>query len=60
MATPKKKTSQSRSRSRRANNSKIAAPSLQACSHCKAFIPPHKVCNYCGYYKGKLAIDWAS
>jgi large subunit ribosomal protein L32 len=29
---------------------------LSVCSHCKKSIMPHRVCPYCGYYKGKPVI----
>lgn len=30
---------------------------LAACSHCKKLIQPHKVCRYCGFYKGREVIN---
>lgn len=29
---------------------------LVACSHCQRKIVPHRVCPFCGYYKGKEII----
>ncbi|MFA5069714.1 MAG: 50S ribosomal protein L32 [Patescibacteria group bacterium] len=29
---------------------------LIACSHCKKEIPTHRVCPFCGYYKGREVI----
>jgi len=50
MAVPKKKTSKSKSRSRRAHlhpNVMQTTP----CPHCGNFKLPHRVCPSCGYYK---------
>lgn len=55
MAVPKKKTSASKSKMRRANwNVKI--PGLSKCSNCGSSIKPHKVCPSCGYYKKREVV----
>ena len=54
MPNPKKKHSQSRRDSRRAQNWKIKAQSLSKCSHCGAATQPHHVCPACGFYDGEL------
>ena len=51
MAVPKRKKSLSKKRSRRANW-KLSLPTLVACPQCHEFKVPHRVCGYCGYYKG--------
>jgi large subunit ribosomal protein L32 len=53
MAVPKHKTSKNRSRSRRAANMKLAAPTLVGCSNCGNQIVRHRVCPKCGFYRNK-------
>ena len=53
MALPKRKHSKARRDKRRSANSKMHASNLAACSNCKKPRMPHKVCPYCGFYKGK-------
>lgn len=55
MAVPKKKTSASRSKMRRANWN-VAVPNLVKCSNCSSMILPHCVCPSCGYYKKREII----
>ena len=57
MAVPKKKTSKSKSRSRRAAAWKLEAPSRSLCPRCGAAKVPHVVCGNCGWYHGRQAID---
>ena len=52
MAVPKRKTSRSNTRSRRANW-KTTATTLTTCPQCKAPTQPHQACPSCGYYKGR-------
>ncbi len=52
MPLPKRKFSRSRRDKRRAHW-KISPPQLSNCSNCQKPRPPHRVCPYCGYYKGK-------
>ncbi|MBP3686695.1 MAG: 50S ribosomal protein L32 [Clostridia bacterium] len=56
MAVPKKKTSHARKNSRRASVSKLAAPTLTTCAKCGEKILPHRVCDNCGSYDGKVVI----
>ncbi len=56
MAVPKRKMSNSR-RDRRRANWKLTAPGLKECSQCHEMIMPHRVCKYCGAYKGKTVIN---
>jgi large subunit ribosomal protein L32 len=53
MAHPKRKHSNTRSRLRRANDH-LVLKSRSQCTHCGAFVLPHRVCASCGFYKGKL------
>jgi len=57
MAVPKKKTSKSKSRSRRASAWTIKAPSRSVCPRCNSVKLPHVVCGNCGWYAGRQAID---
>jgi large subunit ribosomal protein L32 len=50
--TPKRKTSRSRTRSRRAQW-KTSALTLTTCPRCKNPRLPHTVCPTCGTYKGR-------
>ncbi len=52
MAVPKRKTSRSNTRSRRANW-KTTATTLTTCPQCKAQTQPHVACPSCGTYKGR-------
>jgi large subunit ribosomal protein L32 len=56
MAVPKKRTSKSRQRKRRATI-KLENPKLVKCKQCGKEILPHRVCPFCGYYKGKLVVS---
>ncbi len=61
MAAPKSRTSKWRRDRRRAQNFfnkfKRSLPSLTTCSNCGEKILPHRVCPYCGYYKGREVIS---
>ncbi|MBL0691529.1 MAG: 50S ribosomal protein L32 [SAR324 cluster bacterium] len=56
MATPKKRQSHCVTRQRRSHD-KLAPINLQDCPSCKEKILPHRVCPFCGYYKGKKVIS---
>ncbi len=56
MANPKYRFSKQRTRKRRANY-KAEAVTYAVCSNCGAPVQFHRVCNECGYYKGKPAIE---
>lgn len=53
MPNPKRKHSKARRDKRRSANSKMYASNLSVCSNCKKPRMSHRVCPYCGYYKGK-------
>jgi large subunit ribosomal protein L32 len=57
MAVPKKKTSKSKSRSRRASAWTLRTPSRSVCPRCASAKVPHTVCGTCGWYKGRQAVD---
>ncbi|MGL5857298.1 MAG: 50S ribosomal protein L32 [Angustibacter sp.] len=52
MAVPKRKTSRSNTRSRRANW-KTSAATLSACPQCRQLRRPHVACPSCGTYAGR-------
>ena len=56
MANPKRKHSKARRDKRRSANSKLYAAHLSICPQCKKPHLPHRVCLFCGYYKGKPVI----
>mgnify|MGYP001549231774 FL=1 len=57
MAVPKKKTSKSKTRMRRASAWTLQAPARSTCPRCGASKTPHVVCGNCGWYHGRQAID---
>ncbi len=56
MPVPKKRTSKSRRNKRRAHHF-LVSPNLSSCSNCAEKIMPHRVCPYCGYYKGRSVTE---
>lgn len=56
MANPKRRHSRQRQALRRTFY-KIKPINMSVCPQCKNMKLPHKVCPYCGYYKGKLVVE---
>ena len=56
MAHPKHKHSKTR-RDKRRTHDKAVPATLSTCSNCGATVKYHTVCQDCGYYRGKLAIE---
>ena len=56
MAVPKKKTSRSRTRQRKAAW-KVSSPSTVACEQCGKPKLPHRACRECGTYSGREVIE---
>lgn len=56
MGVPKRKTSKSKQRKRKAAQ-KINSPALVECSQCHHLKPPHHVCPNCGYYGKKKVLE---
>ncbi|MCH1614836.1 MAG: 50S ribosomal protein L32 [Acidimicrobiales bacterium] len=57
MAVPKKKTSKSKTRSRRASAWKLRSAARSNCPRCGEAKLPHRVCGNCGWYAGRQAIE---
>ncbi|MBT9130067.1 MAG: 50S ribosomal protein L32 [candidate division WS2 bacterium] len=55
MGVPNKKVTR-KTISQRQSTQKLNCPEVAKCSNCSKLIPPHTVCPYCGFYKGKKAI----
>ena len=56
MAVPKKRKSKSRTRMRRSQHDKLAAPGVAFCPNCGEPKQSHRVCMACGEYKGKSVL----
>ncbi len=56
MAVPKKRTSKSRKRMRRAHDA-LTAPNLSPCPQCGESRLPHRVCSSCGQYRGRRVFE---
>ncbi|MGI8891929.1 MAG: 50S ribosomal protein L32 [Bacteroidia bacterium] len=56
MAHPKRRISKQRKGKRRTHY-KASVPTLALCSNCGAPVLYHRVCNDCGYYRGKVAVE---
>ena len=56
MAVPKQRKTKSRQGQRRMHIY-LKPSSLVTCPKCGKPIRPHRVCSYCGYYKGKEVIN---
>ena len=56
MAVQQNKKSKQKCRQRVAAN-RYKGVEVGKCSHCGAPVLPHRVCQSCGYYKGKQILD---
>ena len=56
MTAPKKRTTKSR-RDKRRLHIHLKESSLTKCSKCGKSILPHRVCPFCGFYKGKQVLN---
>jgi len=56
MPVPKKRTSKSKNRTRRAHHA-LKAAGLSFCANCNSAKFPHSVCEACGHYRGKQVIE---
>lgn len=57
MVEPKRKTPQSKTRSRRASSWTLETSPKSSCPNCGIVKLPHIVCSNCGWYKGRVAVD---
>lgn len=55
MPNPKRQHSKQRSRKRRTHQ-RLCIPQLNACPQCHKPILSHRVCPFCGYYKGRPVV----
>ncbi len=53
MAVPKRRVSKARRDKRRSNVWKMDAPELVKCPNCGEYKRPPRICQSCGFYKGK-------
>jgi large subunit ribosomal protein L32 len=56
MPNPKRQHSVQRQRKRRTHY-KASVPSLGKCPQCQKPVLAHRICPFCGFYKGKNVID---
>ncbi len=57
MAVPKRRTSKSKTKMRRASNSKMVPTGFVECPQCHEPKFPHRVCLSCGSYDGKEVVS---
>ncbi|MDY0002610.1 MAG: 50S ribosomal protein L32 [Polyangia bacterium] len=53
MAVQQQRKSKSRRDMRRSQHDKTTAPNLTPCPNCNEPKLPHRVCSYCGFYRGR-------
>jgi large subunit ribosomal protein L32 len=56
MAVPKKKTSKSRTRMRRAHDA-LRTPNCSPCPNCGEMRLPHRACPACGRYRDRQVVQ---
>ncbi|MFH1406771.1 MAG: 50S ribosomal protein L32 [Candidatus Omnitrophota bacterium] len=56
MALPKKRHSKSR-RDKSRTHMNLASPAMTNCKQCGKPILTHRVCSFCGYYKGTKVLE---
>ena len=56
MALPKRQHSRQRGRKRR-THWKLKVPAFSLCPNCQKSIIPHRVCPFCGHYKGQQIVE---
>lgn len=55
MGLPSKRRTK-QSKRERSSHFALVQTGLTTCTHCKKKIRPHRVCPFCGYYKGREII----
>ncbi len=58
MAVPKQKPSRSRTKSRRAKTYRAYTINSTPCPKCNEPKLPHRVCLYCGHYRGRKVLEF--
>ena len=56
MAVPKRKTAKSKTKMRRAANSKMTVKGFVECPQCHDVKLPHRVCPSCGHYNRSKSV----
>ena len=56
MANPKRRHSNTRTRTRRAHDH-LAPVGVSACPRCHQTKRPHAVCPHCGHYRGRQVVE---
>ena len=57
MPNPRRRHSRARGRRRR-THWKLQKTELMECPQCKSPKLPHRLCGVCGYYQGRLVLDF--
>lgn len=57
MAVPKRKTPRAKTRARRASNWRLTPTARSNCPNCGVAKRPHIVCDNCGWYRDRQAIE---
>jgi large subunit ribosomal protein L32 len=57
VAVPKKRTSIMRKNMRRAHDFLVATAAVEACPNCGELKLRHRVCEACGFYRGRSVIE---
>ena len=58
MAVPKRRHSKSRTRKRRSTYyNELEPPQLMECNNCGNSKVMHRVCKYCGHYRGRKVME---
>ena len=55
MPLPKRQHSKQRGRKRR-THWKLSVPNLSKCPQCQKPVIPHRICPFCGFYKGNQIV----
>lgn len=55
MPHPTQKSTKSRTKIKRFHL-RLKKPQLIVCPQCKKLIPPHRICPFCGFFKGEEII----
>ncbi|OYD26716.1 50S ribosomal protein L32 [Mycoplasma testudineum] len=53
---PKRKTSKQRRNKRRTHDALSVSTTVE-CNNCAKQIEPHKICKFCGFYKGTKYLE---